>query len=217
LAGVNYRFAQKLSANIDAEVARGDRAYFRTSLRNYERIRARVRYQATQNLQLGWTGAYLNNDNPNVFSRVQPGDYDLTTLDHSYAFVWTPAGGNRFRASGEYSRLNWKSDILYVAPQDLVPERSRYRENGHAGSLMVDFVPARGSDFAPRFTAGGSFIRSSGSRPTRYLQPVIRAAFPVYRHIEFIGEWRYWGLSQPNYRFEHFRNNQATLSLRIWQ
>jgi hypothetical protein len=83
--------------------------------------------------------------------------------------------------------------------------------------MSVDFMPARGDRFAPRFTAGGSFVRTSGSRSRRYLQPMIRAAFPVYHHVEFIGEWRYWGLSQPFYRFEHFRNNQATLSLRFWQ
>jgi hypothetical protein len=82
---------------------------------------------------------------------------------------------------------------------------------------MVDFIPARGSDFAPRFSAGGSFFRSSGSRPSQYWQPMLRAAFPIARHVEFLGEWRYWGLSQPFYVYEHFRNNQGTLSLRIWQ
>ena len=82
---------------------------------------------------------------------------------------------------------------------------------------MVDFVPSRGAVFAPRFSAGGSFYQASGSRPSRYLQPTIRAAFPLSRRVEFIGEWRYWGLSQPFYQYEHFRNNQATLSLRFFQ
>lgn len=217
LAGVSYRLGQRVSANVDAEIARSDRVYFRTSLKNYERIRARVRYQAMANLALNWSGAYLNNDNPNAQTRPQLGDYDLTSLDNSLGFLWTPAGGTKFRVSGEYARLNLRSDARYLAPQDLQPERIEYRENGHAGTLLVDFVPARGTNFAPRFSAGGSFFRSSGSRPTRYWQPVIRTAFPLYKHVEFVGEWRYWGLSQPFYQYEHFRNNQATVSLRFWQ
>jgi hypothetical protein len=131
--------------------------------------------------------------------------------------VWTPKGGSRIRASGEYARSSWRSDVLYLRPQDLTPERSLYRENGHAGTLMVDVMPAKASaKFAPRFSAGGSFFRSSGSRPTRYWQPTARAAVPVASHLEFIGEWRYWGLSQPFYVYEHFRVHQATFSLRFF-
>jgi hypothetical protein len=217
LAGVNYRLAQKLSVNLDAEVARSESVYFRTSLRNYERYRARVRYQALQSLSFAWSGAFLNNDNPNVWNLPPLGDYDLTTLDNSLSFLWSPKGGARFRASGEYARSSWRSDILYLRPQDLTPERSLYRENGHAGTLMVDFTPAKSpAKFVPRFSAGGSFFRSSGSRPTRYWQPTGRAALPIANHLEFIGEWRYWGLSQPFYVYEHFRVNQATFSLRFF-
>jgi hypothetical protein len=218
LAGISYRLAQKVSFNVDAEVARSESAYFRTSLRNYERYRARIRYQALDSLSFAWSGAFLNNDNPNIWTRPDLGDYDLTTLDNSLSFVWTPKGGSKFRATGEYARSTWRSDLLYLAPQDLTPERSFYRENGHAGTLMVDFVPTRGTvRYAPRFSAGGSFFRSAGSRPTRYWQPTARAAVPLMNHVDFVGEWRYWGLSQPFYSFEHFRNHQATLSLRFWQ
>ena len=60
-------------------------------------------------------------------------------------------------------------------------------------------------------------FRSSGSRPTRYYQPVLRVAVPAVKHLELIGEWRWWGLSEPFYRFENFRNHQGMISIRIYQ
>jgi len=218
LGGISYRAMQKIWASADVEIARSDKVYFRTSLQDYERYRARIRWQASPNLSAAWNFAYLGNQTPNT--ETQPaglGDYSLRTIDNSLSFLWTPKGGNRFRVNGEYARQSWRSNVQYLSLPFYTPELSRYREDAHAGSLLVDFVPATRTGHAPRFTAGGSFYRSTGTRPTTFVQPVVRTAVPIAKRLEFIGEWRYWGLSEAYYRFEGFRNNQGTLSLRFWQ
>jgi hypothetical protein len=96
-------------------------------------------------------------------------------------------------------------------------ERSLYREDVHAGSVLGDFVPAAGKNRAPRFSLGGSWFRSAGTRPAMFLQPLIRTAFPLHKKVEFVAEWRYWGFSQALYTVESFRNNQTTISLRFFQ
>lgn len=217
LAGITYRFAQKVTASLDAEIANTDKAYFRTSLMDYQRFRARLRFAPTSSWSFLWSGAFLNNDTPNTAVRPRLGDYDLVTLDNSLSFFWMPKGGDKFRLMGEYARQNWRSDILYLAPQTLTPERSHYRENVHAANLMADIKPAKGEGWAPRFSLGGSMFRSAGSRPTYYYQPVARVAVPVAKHVEFLGEWRWWGLREPFYLYENFRNHQGTISLRIYQ
>jgi hypothetical protein len=141
----------------------------------------------------------------------------LRSLDRSVSMMWSPKGGDRFRLMGEYARQSLRTDVKFISLPFGSVDQSRYREDVHAGSLLGDFVPAKGKPHAPRFTLGGSFFRSSGSRPTLYLQPLIRTSFPIAKHVEFVAEWRYWGMSQPLYRFEQFRNNQATISLRIFQ
>jgi hypothetical protein len=184
---------------------------------DYQRVRARVRYALNADWSFQWNGSFLNNDTPNKAVRPNLGDYDLVTLDHSLSFFWTPKGGDKIRVMGEYARQNWRSDILYLVPQMLTPELSRFRENSHAANLLVDIKPRKGDGWAPRFSVGGSMYRSSGSRPTEYYQPVIKAAVPIAKHVEFLGEWRWWGMSESFYMYENFRNHQGTISVRIYQ
>ncbi|HYP09324.1 MAG TPA: hypothetical protein VER03_24075 [Bryobacteraceae bacterium] len=219
LMGVAYRAAQKLTFNVDAEIASGDSAYFRTSLLNYQRVRIRSRYQVRPSLTLSYAGSLLNNDNPDA-RRNAPGldDYDAVSIDNSLTLVFAPDNGKRIRVIGEYGRLSWRSDILYLVPQTLTPERSLYRENGHSGTLLVDAgLPFRGTKWSPRFSAGGSLYKSSGSRPTHYYQPMARVSAPIARHMDWNAEWRWWAMNEPFYRFENFRNHQMTFSVRIYQ
>jgi hypothetical protein len=52
LAGLTFRPWQKLSVNLDYEGASSDRIYFRTSLNDYYKLRARARYQVAASLML---------------------------------------------------------------------------------------------------------------------------------------------------------------------
>ena len=64
LAGLTVRPSQKLSVNLDYEGASSDRIYFRTSLNEYQRARARAKYQATGSLLFQANFQVLDNQNP---------------------------------------------------------------------------------------------------------------------------------------------------------
>lgn len=64
LGGLSYRAMQSIWASADVEIARSDKVYLRTSLRDYERYRARVRWQFSPNVSVSWNFAYLGNQTP---------------------------------------------------------------------------------------------------------------------------------------------------------
>jgi hypothetical protein len=42
-----------------------------------------------------------------------------------------------------------------------------------------------------------------------------RLAIPVYKHVYWNAEWRYYGFAEQYYAYEGFRSNQVMLSLRL--
>jgi len=209
LAGFNYRAGQKLSFNADFEGASGDRAYFRTSLQDYQRARLRARYQALNSLVITASFSVLNNQNPNPAVK-----YDFLSRDNSLSVIWSPNGGKRISLSGEYTRSTLRSDINYTVPQDFTSERSFYRDNAHEATTAVDMLVPGFGEYSPRLTLGGALFLSSGSRPTRYYQPLMRLTTPVHKHIACYGEWRWYGFAEPFYQYEGFRAHLLTVGLR---
>ena len=106
LAGANFRASQKLSLNVDFEGASTDHAYFRTSLYNYQKMRARARYQLASTLSLQASFSLLNNQNPT------PGiNYDFLSRQNSLSAAWTPS--KRVTILGEYTRSTLRANIGY--------------------------------------------------------------------------------------------------------
>jgi hypothetical protein len=210
VGGITYRFTQKLSAYADFEVGRSDVVYFRTGVRDYERVRLRGSYQPISTLTLTGTYSYFHNDNPG-----SDGGYRFDSRNTSAGFIWTPKSSKNMRFVGEYGRTTFWSDTMYIVPTDLsARERSFYRDNGHSGTALIELgVP--GLAYSPRVTFGGSMWRSTGSRPSHFYQPVVRLAVPVMPHMELNGEWRWYGLNEPYYRYENFRQHQAIFSVRL--
>ncbi len=210
LAGISYRAGHGISASVDFEGASGDRAYFRTSLQNYQRVRARARYQPMTTLAVSAGFSVLNNQNPNPAVK-----YDFLSHETSFSAVWTPNGGKRVTLTGEYTRSTLRSDINYVVPQDFTTAQSSYRDNANEASALADLVIPGFGAHAPRLGVGGSLFRSSGSRPTQYYQPIVRFTTPAYRRISAYGEWRYYGFAEPFYLYEGFRTHLLTAGLRF--
>jgi hypothetical protein len=209
LAGVNYRAGQKLSFNIDFEGASGDRAYFRTSLWNYQRARVRARYQAMNSLVISANFSLLNNQNP-----TPTVNYDFLSHDESVSLAWNPKGGKRVTLVGEYTRATLRSDINYIVPQTFQRAPSFYRDNAHEANAALDLlVPGFGA-YSPRLTVGGSLLVTSGSRPTEYYQPLIRLTTPTHKHLAWYGEWRWYGFGEPFYMYEGFRAHMLTVGVR---
>ena len=132
--------------------------------------------------------------------------FDFASKMESVSVFWTPKGGKLINVLADYSRSSVRSNLLYLIPQALSPAQSIYRENGHTGTAMVGIR---------WFSFGGSFFKSSGSRPTSYYQPLVRFSVPIYRHMQWNAEWRYYGMHERFYQYENFRSNQVTASLRF--
>jgi hypothetical protein len=209
LAGLTFRPSQKLSVNLDYEGASSDRIYFRTSLNDYHKVRARARYQATTSLMLQANFQVLNNQNP--AAAIQ---YDFQSRDNSLAVYWTPAGGKRITLMGEYDRSSISSSINYLG-LFLSPAVSYYRENAHTASSTIDIALPGSAGLTPKFTAGGSLFISSGTRPSRYYQPLMRLSLPLRKRVSWNTEWKYYGYGEQFYLYEGFRAHVFMTGLRL--
>ncbi len=210
LAGFNFRATRKLSGNLDFEGAETSHAYFRTSLYNYQKMRARARYQVGATLALQASFSLLNNQNPT------PGiNYSFLSRQNSLSASWTPS--KHISILGEYTRSTLRSNIGYLEPETLGPETSLYVDNAHNASLLVDLVLPGNAKLAPHLSFGGSLFLSSGSRPTAYYQPLARLSLPLRKGLAWKSEYRYYGYNETFYQYEGFRahlfQTGVTLSL----
>jgi hypothetical protein len=116
---------------------------------------------------------------------------------------------------GSYSRSTLRSDIGFLSPQNLLPQRSVYRDNAHTATALFGVNLPRVGGVAAKVTGGGSFFISSGSRPTAYYQPMTKLWMPIGKKLNWFAEWRYYGYSEAFYRYEGFRAHTVTAGMRI--
>ncbi len=113
IGGATYHANQKLTLSGEVEAASSGGGYFRTSLYDYQKVRAQARYQVTGSLSLAADFTLLSNRNP-----ISGINYDYLASQESLSFFWSPAGGKRFDFQGSYGRSAMYSDIGYFSPQD---------------------------------------------------------------------------------------------------
>jgi len=208
LAGVSFRASQKMSFNLDYEGATSDHVYFRTSLNNYQKARARAKYQATSSLSFQANFQVL--DNLNHAPDIQ---YDFLSRDNSLAVYWTPAGGKHISVMAEYDRSTLHSDIQYLTLPFLSTAASDYRDNAHTATGAIDLVAP--GPFAARLTLGGSLFLANGSRNSNYYQPLARLSFPIGKHVYWNTEWQYYGFREDFYLYESFRTHLFMTGLKL--
>ena len=213
LAGFTYRPSEKLSVNLDFDGGGSDRIYFRTSLNNYYRGRARARYQVNKSLALQANFQLLNNQNPASDIRL-----DFQSRANAFTVYWNPEKPKWISLLAQYDRSTLRSNIDYLSLPFYAPAVSAYRDNAHTATSTADFsIPGVPGG---KLTVGGSLFVSAGflsaqSRPTRYYQPVARLSLPVVKNISWIAEWQYYGYGEPFYTYEGFRTHIFTTGLRI--
>lgn len=210
LGGVTFRPAQKLSLTAEAEVASSGGAYFRTSLYNYQKVRAQARYQLLTSLGLTADFTLLDNQNP-----VPGVNYDYAARQESVSLFWSPAGGKAWDFQGSYSRSSLRSNIGYLDPGTLTGQTSLYRDNDHTATALVNIKLRHRAGPTPKITAGGSFFISSGSRPTSYYQPLATLWVPTGKKLNWFAEWRYYGYGEAFYLYEGFRAHTVTAGVRF--
>ena len=201
IAGVTYRAGKKLRVMADAEGSSSSRTFFRASLHDYQKARIRGTYEFSPAWHFTGDFSVLNNSNPDRSVKL-----DFASKIESASIYWTPQGGKLVNVLVDYTRSAVRSNVLYLIPQVLQPDTSIYRENAHTGTAVVGIK---------WFSFGGSLFRSSGSRPTRYYQPLARVSVPVYKHVQWNAEWRWYSLSERFLALEGFRSNQLMTSLRF--
>jgi len=208
LAGINFRLSEKLSFNADYEGGDSDDIYFRDSLNNYHKARARAKYRLLPSLQFQATANYLKNTNP--APSIQ---YNLLARDTSLAVFWTPKGGKRVTLTGQYDRGTMHSTIDYLTLPFYSTAVSDYRDNGHSVTGLVDVtLPGK---VAGKLSMGGSMFLSNGSNTTRYYQPLARLSFPIGKHVAWNTEWKYYGYAESFYLFESFRTHLFMTGLKF--
>jgi hypothetical protein len=184
-----------------------DRIYFRTSLNNYNRARARGNYQFSNSLSFQVALRVLDNQNPDPTIR-----YDFLSRSNTVSLFWTPDGGKRISITGEYDRTTLRSNIRYL-DLFLAPSVSDYRDNAHtATSAIALALPGYP---AAKLTFGGSLFISSGSRPTRYYQPLARLSVPLRKNLSWNSEWQWYGYGEAFYIIEGFRTHVFMTGLRV--
>ena len=211
LAGANWRPARSAMLNVDFEAASTERTYFRTSLYDYRKLRARSRFEPLKDLRVSLGVSWMVNENPS------PGvEYDWRSAAASGSVQWLPGGGRVASVLGEYTWSSLRSDILFRGLPYLTQELSAYRDNAHTATALVDFTPpAARRTLVPRFSAGGSLFVSSGSRPSSYYRPLGSVVLPLSENVAWYAEWRWHGLSQVFYPFEGFRTHHLMTGIRL--
>ncbi len=201
IAGFNFRIGQKFRVTGDAEGSSADQTFFRTSLQDYQKAHIRGRYDFSPQWRFAADFSLLNNSNPNPNVRL-----DYSAKIESASVFYAPKSYKWANLLLDYSRSSVYSNVLYLVPQTFTPTPSIYRENGHSLSALASIK---------WITAGGTLFISSGSRPTTYYQPLIRATVPIRKHVEWISEWRWYSMSELFYTFENFQTNQFMTSIRL--
>lgn len=201
IAGFTFRIGQKFRVIADAEGSNSDETFFRTSLHEYEKAHIRANYDLLPSLRFHGDFSLLYNSNPDPSVKL-----DFSSKVESASMNWIPKGGKWGNLLLDYSRSAVRSNILYLIPQILQPGPSVYRENGHALTMVAG---------VKWLSFGGSMFISSGSRPTRYYQPLARLSIPLNKHVQWNTEWRWYSLGDDFYVFEGFRSNQLITSLRF--
>jgi hypothetical protein len=213
LGGFTYRPMKKITLSGSGEFAASGGAYFQTSLYNYQKIRAKARYQATRTLNLSADFGLLNNHDP------QPGvNYEYSSHQESLSLLWTPAKQG-WDFEGSYTRSTIYSNIGYLEPESLASQVSLYRDNAHNATalfhLKLGHFKAGGKGPAPSLMAGGSLFISSGSRPTAYYQPLAKLSVPWGKRTSAFAQWTYYGYGEAFYLYEGFRTQLVTVGLRF--
>jgi len=212
LGGITLRASQKVTVSGDVEAASSGGAYFRTSLYDYQKARARLRYQATGSLSLAADFSLLHNTNP-----LPASNYVFRSYQESLSFMWAPSAGKIWDFQGSYNRSALRTGIGYLDPPFFSPALSQYVDNAHTATGLFTVKLPKYNGLTPKLSAGGSLFISSGSRPTSYYQPTAKLFFPLNKKLSWFAEWSYYGYGEAFYLYEGFRSHLVTTGLRIGQ
>lgn len=192
LAGARYQAGLGFVANAEAEIGRSGEAFFRTSARDYLKLRGQARMQPVKDVSIAGHWTVLDNSNPSPLGR-----YDWLSRSTGVNASWLPKGGQRFTLWTGYTRATISSDIPYLIPLSFTTARSIYHERSHTVTALAEF-----GHKGVRLGVGGSAFVGSGTRPTRLYEPTGRILVPLRHRLSAKAEWRYQGFAEPGFYFD---------------
>lgn len=211
LVGAQFRAGSRMTVYGDYEVGDGKKTYYRTGLMDTRKYRIQGRFNLRSDLTFNTLFTRLENKNPD-----EGINYNYHAQAISASLQWTPAAAKRFAFIADYSRSAIMSDINYLDATWFRTIRSLYRDNAHSYNTYVNFVARPKALPAPMtLSLGGSFVTTSGSRPSRYYQPQGKIVIPIIPKLHAFGEYRWFGLNQPYYSYEGFRANMLLAGFRF--
>ena len=203
LGGARLQGGLGFVANADFELGRSGEAFFRTSARDYLRLRGQARLQPVKTVALAGHWSVFDNTNPSPLGR-----WDWLSRSTGATVSWLPKGGQRFNLWGSYTRASLSSSIPYLIPQSFSPAQSVYRERSHTVTALAEFGGKR-----LRLGVGGSALATAGTRPTRFYEPTGRIVAPLTPRLSAKTEWRYHGFAEPGFLFDAAPNRPAQTGL----
>jgi hypothetical protein len=210
IAGASWHPVENAWVNLDFEDGSSGSTYFRTSLYNYQKARARGRYRLSPAFSLSASATVLNNQNPS------PGiNYNFLSHQESASFQYTPGGGKTWDFEGGYTRSTVYSNISYLDPEFLITEQSLYRDNAHTLNALFNLNMPGWLGYKTRLSFGGSAFLSSGSNPSTFYQPAAKLSVAIRKNLSWNTEWRYYGFDQSFYLYQGFRTEMITTGVRI--
>ncbi len=205
---VSWRPTQKIFLSGEAEVGESGGTYFRTSLYDYQRVRAMGRYSFLKHWQASGDFRVMNNHNP-----LAGESYKFITHQESLTLIYTPRS-KAVNIDATWEHCGYHSNITFLVPQSLTPGDSVFTENCHRISGMLN---ANIKSFDKRtitLEAGGAAVLTSGTNPTTWYQPTAKAVVPISKNVSAFGEWRYYGFGELFYQYQSFRAHLVTVGLR---
>lgn len=211
LIGAQFRAGSRATVNFDYEIGDGVKTYYRTGLMDTRKFREQVRVNLRNDLTLNVLAMFLENKNPDAGINYL---YQATTS--SAGLQWTPSGAKSFAFLADYTYSAIKSNLDFLDTTVFRRLQSNYRDNAHSYNTYVSWSgKLKSMPEAMKLTLGGSFVTTSGSRPSRYYQPVGKLQVPVVPKVQIFAEWRWYGLNQPYYSYEGFRTNMILAGFRF--
>ena len=206
---VSWRPGANVTLSGDAEVGRSGGTYFRTSLYNYQKVRAMARYRFWKYWDLSGDFRVLTNQNPLAGS-----SYHYLARQESATLTWTPTA-KKISAAATWEHCTYQSSVGYLIPQLLTAAASVYREDCHRISGLISAGVPGIHKHSITLEAGGAAVLTSGSRPTTDYQPSAKFTAPISAKVAAFGEWRYYGFGELFYQYESFRAHLITLGVRL--
>lgn len=178
LAGASLDFSERCEIGIDYEFGRSDQPILRTDAVDFERLR--LHGKATLFSTLHFAGSVLVYDHDDDLAEI---DFTSENRDVAVNVDYTPA--SFWSVSADYERNDYDSNLIFLIPQILQPDRSIYSERADYGGASVNLDLPR----KVQLSLGYSFWDVVGTFPLSSHRPTARLEVPIGPKLTAYTEW----------------------------